>query len=430
MDHFNAYHSFIYNNLPLGKSGLSTYARTKMVGEVDISDIKVKESLDKIIVETYLSFLAGCRFIESFNIEKAFFTELNTDRYSGIYRACLNRQVDIVRWASSNKDNSFFIQHLNVDYHSVHHSSLSPYTWFKIKDKPFPEELDKQLEDFFTKRYKGEWKIFSRNFKNTNMHEPGRVRSMFGLGADDKIAIIYSHILYDTQYFYGWDLFDSYAEWLVETIRAACENTKVKWFIKLHPSNIWRGEKSAGNYEEEVLIRKAIGTLPSHVKIIPPDTSISPLSWMHVADIGVTCRGTAGIEMACLGKPVLTAGYGRYEGAGFTIDSLNKQEYLQRILNLPEGISITEEQKVMARKYTHALFIGKCFDLFCIDAGVGTGKREVRHYNDMLFLPSDRVKSVNPADWPDVKALSEWLENEKASDYFRWESIGMSIPNE
>ena len=48
--------------------------------------------------------------------------------------------------------------------------------------------------------------------------------------------------------------------------------------------------------------------LPKHVKLIFPDSEISPLSWMKFTDYGITVRGTSGIELAALGKQVLIAG--------------------------------------------------------------------------------------------------------------------------
>jgi len=241
------------------------------------------------------------------------------------------------------------------------------------------------------------------------------------LSKEDKIAIIYSHILYDNIYFYGTDLFYNYNEWLVETVRTACKNKNIKWFIKIHPSNIWRREINSTEYLEMIVLNKYFKKLPDHIKIIGADTNISPLSWMQTADFGITVRGTVGLEMACIGKPVITAGTGRYEGVGFTIDSKNREEYTRRLLELPENADFTEEQAVLARKYAYALFIGKNFDFYSIEPSLGAGKREVVQYNDMLYLPSNSIKNIHPGDWKDVKELARWLENLEENDYFKWE---------
>ena len=54
---------------------------------------------------------------------------------------------------------------------------------------------------------------------------------------------------------------------------------------------------------------------------------------MKFADIGITIRGTSGLEMAVLNKTVITCGKNRYENKGFTIDPKNKNEYERIISN-------------------------------------------------------------------------------------------------
>ena len=51
-------------------------------------------------------------------------------------------------------------------------------------------------------------------------------------------------------------------------------------------------------------------------------------------DIGITVRGTAGMELPCFGKTTLTAGTGRYSQLGFTNDSDTKVEYLNKLRNI------------------------------------------------------------------------------------------------
>ena len=55
---------------------------------------------------------------------------------------------------------------------------------------------------------------------------------------------------------------------------------------------------------------------------------------MNLCDYGLTVRGTVGIELAALGKTVITAGTGRYEKANITINPKSIDEYENVILNL------------------------------------------------------------------------------------------------
>ena len=50
---------------------------------------------------------------------------------------------------------------------------------------------------------------------------------------------------------------------------------------------------------------------------------------MEIADLCVTVRGTSGLEMATMGKQVITAGTGRYDGCGFVNSPKTVNEYEQ-----------------------------------------------------------------------------------------------------
>ncbi len=104
-------------------------------------------------------------------------------------------------------------------------------------------------------------------------------------------------------------------------MRAACANPTMRRFIKVHPSNLWRGELEyfhGGACVEVRLSDQQVGALPAHATLVHPDTPFSPLPWLELSDIGITVRGSSGIELAVVGKTVITAGSGRYEDAGIS----------------------------------------------------------------------------------------------------------------
>jgi hypothetical protein len=75
-----------------------------------------------------------------------------------------------------------------------------------------------------------------------------------------------------------------------------------------------------------------------------PETDISTYSFFELTDYCLTVRGTIGIEMACYGVPVLTAGTGRYSHLGFTIDSGTREEYLNRVTQIDGQPRSTPQQ--------------------------------------------------------------------------------------
>lgn len=407
---------YFHKELPLGKFAISTWCRNNMSGDVELDMEVTRKELGLIGENTFLSFVRAKKIINRFNSQKIFSTELNTDSYAGFYLAALDKDLDIVRWASSGRDDSYFLQHLGRNFKAWHHSALSQASWSSIKSKTFHNE--NELQEFFNKRYGGEWKVFSRNYAGTHDYSVDDVRASLNVGRSDVLAIIFSHILYDTLYFYGEDLFDTYVEWLIETIKTAIENPGVTWAIKLHPSNIWRGEnRDPEKYEEIRLIEKYIGPLPSHIKLILPDTKISPLSWMRAADIGVTVRGTAGLEMAAMGKKVITAGTGRYDRSGFTFDPNTREEYVQMLQEIASLPSPTDEEITIARQYMHSVFVKKAFKVTSLDVELVAGKKDLVLYNDMILLPSEAILGKKPMEWEDLQKFSKWLSDRGQLDY-------------
>src|SRR5262249_4936422 len=108
---------------------------------------------------------------------------------------------------------------------------------------------------------------------------------------------------------------------------------------------------------EVAAIRRRIGTLPPHVKLIPPDTRINTYSLFAIMDYCLTVRGTIGIEAASMGIRVLTAGTGRYDHRGFTTDSASAEEYLDRLAQLHTLGPPGAHERELAERYAYAAFL-------------------------------------------------------------------------
>ena len=86
--------------------------------------------------------------------------------------------------------------------------------------------------------------------------------------------------------FYGRDLFADQEEWFVETVRAAAANEAVNWVIKLHPANVWKRKRDGvtDELDELVAIRKHVGALPEHVRVLEPTSDVSTWSLFDATD--------------------------------------------------------------------------------------------------------------------------------------------------
>ncbi len=358
LNDFEDFYNFKYDSFDIGMMIISNFCRIHKVGFVNykskIQKYILKKTLTKFIREYEV--IKNNQFFQDTEITFTF--EKNLFYYLHFFILAIKKNFDLVHWSGANLDEkTFVIKKYSKNNIYSHHSSISDKLWAKVKNVR-SKRVIKRNKEIFRKRFSGEYAPFSINLLECRKDSNFKIKKK----NNKKNCIIFSHILHDTLYFFGKEFYDSYSHWLVSTIKLACKNTNVNWFIKIHPSNLYRGEFKKGFSKEEDIIRQEIKYIPSHIQFIYPDTKINPLSWMNFADVGITIRGTSGLEMAVLGKPVITCGKNRYENKGFTIDPKNKKDYEKMLLNLPKIKKINKKHFMRANIFYNYVFERKGFD--------------------------------------------------------------------
>jgi hypothetical protein len=400
-----------YQSAPVGQIALSTYSRNFGTGLIDFSDPKVTTYIRQWIGRVCHCMDLAQRIFAERRVDMLFVTEVFMEEYGAFYYAALNAKLNIVRFAGTVRDDAFIMQHLSKENDRIHHSSLDKTTWEKIQRRSDDAAMEAELAANFMDRYGDKWHRSKRGHPNTQMPGVEQAKAQLGITPGRKVAVIYSHILYDTLFFFGTDLFKDYSEWLVETARAAIANPHIDWLIKVHPSNLWRGEMDTllkGRFEEERLLQNALGALPPHVRIVGADTKINPYTWFQLADYGITVRGTSGLEMAAFGKTVITAGTGRYEGNGFTVDPANASEYLNILRRLHELAPPSREQTRLAKRYAHAIFVLKPYTLSSLTPRRRFGCKTVYLSDDLIYIPTGLRGNSLPKD---LEKFGQWAIN-------------------
>ena len=128
----------------------------------------------------------------------------------------------------------------------------------------------------------------------------------FGWEPSTPIIAVYASNWFDLPHMYGMSHFRDFLDWLRATVAAAYDNSRVNWLFKAHPCDDWYG----GITLSDLMPRRA----PGHVQLVPRTWNGAAL--MEAADGLVTYHGTAGIEFAAIGKPVLLADRGWYHELG------------------------------------------------------------------------------------------------------------------
>jgi hypothetical protein len=370
-----------------------------------------------------LAVLAAQSVLAEHNPDAVLFLERGYTPYGEFFDLALTQERDVLQWCGSHNQNFLTLKRYSWDTANNHPSSVSDKTWQMLKAMPWGEpQAERVRKEVFQNYASGQWYSEVGTQFNKRMFEKRDIMNQLGLDPAKKTAIVFPHLFWDATFFYGVDLFTNYREWFLEVVKAACKNTRVNWILKLHPANVVKLKRDG--YEGELVelstIREHIGTLPPHVKILKPDSPINTYSLFSIMDYCLTVRGTIGIEAALYGKTVLTAGTGRYEAHGFTIDSVDRSDYLEKLARLETLPAPTREQTELAEKFAYGTFVLRPFPLVSLRPEYrkdATASLAV----DLVF---DNDRQLNEAS--DVKAFAAWAVDSRDSDYLQ---AGVATPS-
>lgn len=412
----------------VGQQTLSSLSRRFYAGRIRLEQPEVRPALEEVLVHSMRSVIAAERLHDRLRPDLVLFIEKGYAGYGSIYDVALREGANVVNFVAAGLHwrNSLILKRYTQETRRVHPTSLSTDSWRRVRELPWTGEHERVLRQEFDVRYAG-----GQKHPDAGLQEGKRLLSRdevvarLDLDPSRKTVVLFSHILWDSNLFFGDDLFDDQETWLVETVKAACENPEVNWVVKLHPANLAKG---ASRSNDEDAIREAIGRLPRHVKLMQPDTDVNTFSLFSFIDAGITIRGTVGLELPCFGVPVLTAGTGRYAGLGFTADSSTKDEYLERLALVQNLPRLDDEETALAKKHAYGIFHLRPFrftsyeDSFLDQEALRTGHPLAVNLKVTLRTPQE-VEEAR-----DLRAFSEWARDRSQLDYLR-DDAGAQLPS-
>jgi len=328
------YLNYKYESFEIGKTSLATYFRAKCSGNILVNN-EIKKDLDNIIINLISNYNNFLKFFLESNISIIFITEIFVEEYAAISSAALKKNLVLTRFNFTAKDDSMIINKISKENYRKHHASITTKSFEYIRSNLNLNTLSEFSKSNFRDRYSSKWHLSKRNELKKKDLSNDEIYKILNIDKNKKVGIIFSHILYDLIYAYGEDIYLNYYNWLGNTLRIVDKLKNTQWLLKIHPANVWRYEinKQLKNEPEELkVIKKFCNGELKNIKIIDHKTNISPLKIMEIADLCVTVRGTSGLEMATMGKQVITAGTGRYDGFGFVNSPKTVNEY-EQLLN-------------------------------------------------------------------------------------------------
>jgi hypothetical protein len=413
-----------YRDVDVGRIALSNVLNRNKFAKFDLAQAETLAEVAADLFKIQRNILAAEGMVAQQQPRIALFLEKGLSPAAEIFGVCVARGIPVVQYVGSQRMDGFVLKRLNRHNRHQHPFSLDNGSWERVKRIPWGPGREAELMREFEESYrKGSW--FNRKFlhEGKRIKSAGEVRRQLGLDPTKKTAVIFSHVLWDATFFYGRGLFNDYETWLLETVRAACANPRVNWVIKLHPDLVWKlkYEGYTGELRDIIAVRSAVGKLPEHVRIVPPDTDINTFSFFEITDYCVTVRGTIGIEMACYGVPVLTAGTGRYAGMGFTVDSSSAEEYLHRLSRIDATLPMSRAQRELARRFAYALFKLRPWSMRSFEWIKMPIEKTVHPLGDNLVPHVEDYSQFARAE--DIRRFADWVASDEI-DYLESDVVG------
>jgi hypothetical protein len=407
-----------FRGADVGREALSTVSRYLHEGGVDLDDPRARDLLARLLPAAVRTALAAQAMLDDLEPDLVLFNERNYADQGPLCDIALLRGLNVIQFVSGFEDDTMVFKRYTAETKGIHPRSLSDESWPAVAALEWTPERERELDEDFARRYDRTATFLARWNQGWTRRLPREeiVREL-GLDPARKTAVIFSHVLWDANMFFGRDLFADQKEWFVETVRAACRNDRVNWVVKLHPSNVWKRKRDSveGELDETVALREHVGELPAHVRLLRPDTEISTWSLFDVTDYGVTIRGSIGFELPCFGTPALTAGTGFYSGRGFTVDSESADEYLGRLVRIEEIAPPSAEAVGLARRHAWALFRARQTRFSSFRSVFKPVEKIDNPYEATIEVAARSAEELARAE--DLRRFGEWAVDSRALDY-------------
>ena len=399
----------------VGRHALSWVTRALRVGKVKLDDPEHRRLIIETLAKSLRAKVAAEQIFEQFKPDLVLFVERGYTPAGEFFDTALNSGADTVQWLGSPQSDALLFKRYTPESHDVHPHALSDASVTALKQLEWTKEREDWVVSKLRSHYSdGAWYNRQQLQTGKSIKPPEEIQEQLGLDPSKKTAAIFAHILYDAAFFYGTNLYEDYEQWLVETVRGAIANPNLNWIIKLHPVNVWRSRVDGEPMRplEVEALTAHFGTLPPHIKILPPDTDINTFSLFGLIDYGLTVRGTIGMELPCFGVPVVTAGTGRYSGHGFTVDAHTAEEYQEILARIHALPPMTPEQINLARRYAYGAFKLRLWktESFLYEYDISTAR--------VLDLETSiRLVHSEPQEMADLEAFRHWIAETRHLDF-------------
>ena len=263
----------------------------------------------------------------------------------------------------------------------------------KKPEKPYVDLMLKKgkgtllelAEAYLESKFKPETQDPDTNIAGSRKIETNRLNfcKKHGLDAKKPIAFVMLHAFndYPHSHFKRPMIFQDFYDWFIQTLRIARTVEDVNWVFKDHPASEFYGTKDFNL--SDIFSCEA----SEHIRFMSFKEDFDSKSLRYLADVVITCTGTAGLENAAFGIPCILGGESQYSGFGFTTEPKSIGEYASCLRRIGE-LKPLDDLQMHAAKFVYYFYFF------------------IMQYTDFHFCPSLTFSQIDT--WDDAAQALFW----------------------
>jgi len=229
--------------------------------------------------------------------------------------------------------------------------------WNSKNKENIIEYIEKTVSSLMSKRFINSFPDQEDFMALTNSNEvlPPSVKT--ALQSNKKLFALFPNVEWDNSLTEADRIFDSSAQWIIETIKFFEKQEDKVLVIRAHPAEAISMKTSKGiKYLIESTFHRNVKSIKNLI-FIDSDYLLSSYLLFHYIKAGMVYNGTIGLEMMYKNIPVLIAGKAPYSEKGFTIDFGLKEEYFRYIDKAKEILLCQQNHRDLLIKFLYFYFV-------------------------------------------------------------------------
>ena len=276
------------------------------------------------------------------------------------------RGVRVVTWNPAYRSQSFIFSHDTTYHHTLLDEPVEAWESMQWNDSS-----REQLVDYLRSRWTGarDWV----HFTDRPQVDVGEIERETGVDFGRPCIGLLTNVMWDAQLLYRANAYPDMVAWCVDTIRWFARRPDLQLLIRVHPAEI----KGYIPSRQPILpaLQDVLGSLPSNVFVIPPESRLSTYAAMLQCDAALVYATKTGVELSAMGLPVIVAGDAWVRNKGITLDASSPEEYRRLLDRLPLGRRLDDATLERAQKYAFHFFFRRMIPVELVEpTGYGEPK--------------------------------------------------------